>query len=101
MTKPSKPSKAKRRDVSASLAGYLPPLKSQPSEYDRAFAKLAREVNRCRYRGPRSNEPITDSYYWPLEISNMATISEAALKLVVAAERKADNEKVSGSGESE
>jgi hypothetical protein len=31
----------------------------------------------------------------------MATISEAALKLVVAAERKADNEKVSGSGESE
>jgi hypothetical protein len=75
----------------AASGGYLPPLKSHPSEYDRAWARLVREVNARRYCGARRNEPMTDDYYWPLEIKYIGDIAQAALRLVVAAERKADN----------
>ncbi len=60
------------------------------TEHDKAWSDLVRKVNARRYRGV--NEPMRDNFYWPLEINYMDDISQAALRLVVAAERKAAND---------
>lgn len=54
---------------------------------DEAMQRLKEVVNDCRYRGPKRDEPMRDSYHWPMNYWEYEAIARAALAVVVADEQ--------------
>lgn len=67
---------------------------------DEAMQRLKEVVNDCRYRGPKRDEPMSDSYHWPMNYWEYEAIARAALAVVVAVEGHEEQAKGGSGGES-
>lgn len=57
-------------------------------ETKEAMWRLSNAVNNARYRGPKRDEPMRDSYHWPMNFFEYEAIANAALALIVAVEKE-------------
>lgn len=55
---------------------------------EEAMWHLSNAVNAARYRGPKRDEPMRDSYHWPMNFFEYEAIATAALALIVAVEKE-------------